>query len=741
MKKKLLILCILIATSLIPSFAQETDIRTEKDGFQWQPCREYPLVGARIPDGPVVVPPVFTKVWYSKGFLMAKPVDPGCLGVFDRAGRMVLPPSGYSHIKIFDSFPDKPIVALSMRTGKFGVVKGDGSPLVPFTQEQEITIGGNSRSRYFFLGKQDNSATVFDESGNELIKKGLYHSVKVATVSGRVRLLFTVDGVCCGACDARGNELFRIPGGEEIEPASTGGYRVRVPNAEGTVDENGKWIGKAPRPRSSLDPLAGLESYTLVHAKNGKYGIENKKGQTVVPCLYDRILFYTKPFVCFIVESGFLYGMYSADGKHLLNEDYHGIAVTEEYISILRGGKSGVAKLDGTILLEPQQYLACSYHSKGDLMVVNDSGHWGVLNADGTVCLPTIYENVFWLSNSVSGERYIAPMYNGRIGLHAIDGTEILPPIFDDYKLNILDYGTFILVRSGGVYGLARTNGDFIITPERFEKIYFEDGHIVAKSGEEVYFMDKNGTVLDVKNRNSKRHELIGQADASFEKKDYMGSVSLYSKALNLGEDAITYYNRGVAYYSLERYEDAIRDFNSCIRLHPSQLTEKRANELKADSGRIIAQREKARKQRELEERERIRRENERMEREQRERMEREAMSRRQTISIITGFVLSTINYAISANQPSYQNGATSRSSSSSEESTYRYSDDDVSPSYGAQSTPKQKCGFCGGRGYNVEYSAAYGLADKDYCDECGKTVMSNHYHAKCLRCGGTGER
>lgn len=54
-------------------------------------------------------------------------------------------------------------------------------------------------------------------------------------------------------------------------------------------------------------------------------------------------------------------------------------------------------------------------------------------------------------------------------------------------------------------------------------------------------------------------------------------------------------------------------------------------------------------------------------------------------------------------------------------------------------SSKSKKCGFCGGRGWNVEYAAGYGLAKQEYCNQCGKTMMSNHYHATCQKCKGTG--
>ena len=59
-----------------------------------------------------------------------------------------------------------------------------------------------------------------------------------------------------------------------------------------------------------------------------------------------------------------------------------------------------------------------------------------------------------------------------------------------------------------------------------------------------------------------------------------------------------------------------------------------------------------------------------------------------------------------------------------------------------SNSSKKQStCGFCGGKGSTVEYTANYGIEKDFYCDECGKTVTNGHYHRTCTHCGGKGVR
>lgn len=91
-------------------------------------------------------------------------------------------------------------------------------------------------------------------------------------------------------------------------------------------------------------------------------------------------------------------------------------------------------------------------------------------------------------------------------------------------------------------------------------------------------------------------------------------------------------------------------------------------------------------------------------------------------------------NKTSASSKSSYQSSSrssTSRSSSSS------FSDDDNT----SRSKKKQKCGFCGGKGSIIEYTANYGIDERPWCDECGKKVTSGHYHRTCTHCNGTGER
>ncbi len=58
-----------------------------------------------------------------------------------------------------------------------------------------------------------------------------------------------------------------------------------------------------------------------------------------------------------------------------------------------------------------------------------------------------------------------------------------------------------------------------------------------------------------------------------------------------------------------------------------------------------------------------------------------------------------------------------------------------------SRSSRKQKvCGACGGKGWIPETKGVASYGQTKWCSRCEKEVPSNHYHATCPSCNGTGK-
>lgn len=103
-------------------------------------------------------------------------------------------------------------------------------------------------------------------------------------------------------------------------------------------------------------------------SKGSKWGYVNALGETVIPFSYDAV------------------PDYSATGNG--NTPYE---CSENYITVLKDGKYGIFKADGT------QVVPCNYRSlttvhDGRAFVSNDGGVWGILLIDETVSNGIVYQ-------------------------------------------------------------------------------------------------------------------------------------------------------------------------------------------------------------------------------------------------------------------------------------------------------------------------------------------------------------
>ncbi len=163
---------------------------------------------------------------------------------------------------------------------------------------------------------------------------------------------------------------------------------------------------------------------------NGKFGLQDKNGKEVIPCIYENIW------------------------------------IEKEYIKLESNGKFGIRDADY------EWKLLCEYDSIenwNEFFEVSHCQKYGVLDKDFNIIIPLIYEevNVY--------EKYVIAKLDGKYGVLDYNQHIITPLIYDELESSYVE--NFFITNLGGKKGIIRnenTNSEVIFPPE-YDDI--EDGH------------------------------------------------------------------------------------------------------------------------------------------------------------------------------------------------------------------------------------------------------------------------
>ena len=155
-------------------------------------------------------------------------------------------------------------------------------------------------------------------------------------------------------------------------------------------------------------------------AKSGKYGMLNTKGEWAIPCQYES-----------------------------LDLNPHG------GYQVVLGGKMGILKADGTILVEPQ-YDGISWEPALDAYLVQKDGGMGLVSEDGNRIAPPVYISI----EPLGMEAFIVRK-NERYGLLGRDGRILLQSYYD--SIAPCSGGGYYVTKDGEHAVVAQ--GDEVIIP------------------------------------------------------------------------------------------------------------------------------------------------------------------------------------------------------------------------------------------------------------------------------------
>lgn len=265
----------------------------------------------------------------------------------------------------------------------------------------------------YFILKQNNLNGVIDKNGKTIIPAN-YDDIKIPNPEKSVFICYSGENI--KILNESNDEI--LTQFEKVEPirlrniASNLMYEksvlIYLENQKyGLIDFEGKKITNA-----IYDEITGLpyKEGELLVKQEGKYGVINIKGKSLVKAEYDQIevdgyytdndkYSYSGYIVAIKTEEGYRYGYINYKGKTILKTEFNELSRIIEiennenvYMVGAKNGQYGVTK-NGKELIK-NEYQSIRYDGENNVMVVEKSKKYGIVNLEGKLIVPVEYNQI-----------------------------------------------------------------------------------------------------------------------------------------------------------------------------------------------------------------------------------------------------------------------------------------------------------------------------------------------------------
>ncbi|QLE01665.1 WG repeat-containing protein [Galbibacter sp. BG1] len=267
--------------------------------------------------------------------------------------------------------------------------------------------------------------------------------------------------------------------------------------------------------------------------KNGKYGILNKKGELVVPIVYNEIILKNNLFelkkddkISYLIDGKI--SKYNINGNNVFRTSKY-----DNYYVFSENKKKGILDDSNNIVIEPKydeiKYKRIYYHSNlpEDILIVKNKGKWGIIDIQENNIIPVKYEslNMQFPEKIILGKNGFKQIYDTRskklneeynfdkfsqyskdFSIIRKDNKETL---IDNDNLNMLfpyqydyivhDYlpsNKLIIVEMNEKKGIINIHNEILIPIIYDEVELFCENNIVVKKNDEYSILNSNNKIL-----------------------------------------------------------------------------------------------------------------------------------------------------------------------------------------------------------------------------------------------------
>lgn len=299
-------------------------------------------------------------------------------------------------------------------------------------------------------------------------------------------------------------------GEEIISPSNT--EMIAIPDKEKPVfvclydvnDETGTYKTKVLNEKNeeiftNYDRVEAIENFdskqniwyennVLRVYKNGKCGLIDCSGNTLLECEYDEITALKSVTENFLVKKENKVGLVNSKGQSIIKPEYKAIRTLKEgykneYLIIDENDNLGVISTSGTIILEPK-YKEIKYLGNAENYAVNIDGVWTLIRKNGEV-LNNTYNYI-----SVKGENVIIEK-EGKYGIVTTKGEEKIAPTYESLEYA---FSVYYIAKQEGKYGIINIQNETVIPFDYINMYYIEEKSILVAdtSNTETVLFDSN---------------------------------------------------------------------------------------------------------------------------------------------------------------------------------------------------------------------------------------------------------
>ena len=224
--------------------------------------------------------------------------------------------------------------------------------------------------------------------------------------------------------------------------------------------------------------------------KDGKWGFINKKGNHIIPCLYNSVNNFWEGFAA--VQLNNKWGAINDIGELIIPCLYDDLFFFSEGLAIVKlNGKVGYINTKGELQI-PLIYDDATSFSEG-YACVEINGKLGYINTDGRLIIPCVHEINRYVDNPYHQVHcgFFPIYFDGKWGMLDKQGHMIIPCIYDE--LVPVEGNGECIVKLNNKEGYININNEYIL-PLIYDRIWkFSNGMAPVKINGKCIYIDKQG--------------------------------------------------------------------------------------------------------------------------------------------------------------------------------------------------------------------------------------------------------